>query len=251
MAETWKKLAFETDVVLKTAWTEDTFMYASVASTPVASSPADVLAALSGHAGAGFNFNSQVVTAEDLIIADGGSIGAASEADAFKIAADGTITMKTCINAGEDTDKFVVWDASGNLDFRTGAEVLSDIGGAGGTHALLDGSIADDTVAQDVTRGSIIYGNSTPAWDELVIGAADTFLGSDGTDASYRTAAQVLASLSEEAGAAFGFNGQQLTDVCLQNLADDAAKTALTSKVGMIAYQVDDDAVYICTEAEA
>ena len=250
MAETWKKLAFETDVVLKTAWTEDTFMYASVASTPVASSPADVLAALSGHAGAGFDFNSQVVTAEDLIIADGGSIGSASAVDAIKIAADGTLTFATCINAAADVDKFLVLDASGNVDFRTGAEVLSDIGGASGAHALLDATVNSDTVAQAPTRGSIIYGNATPAWDELVIGAADTFLGSDGTDASYRTAAQVLASISGEAGAAFDWNGQQMQNMLLQSLADDAAKTALTAVVGMIAYQVNDDAVYICTEAE-
>ena len=250
MAETWRKLAFETDVVLKTAWTEDTFMYASVASTPVASSPADVLAALSGHAGAGFDFNSQVITAEDLIIADGGSIGSSSEADALKIAADGTLTIKTCIDAGEDTDKFLVLDGAGNVDYRSGAEVLSDIGGASGAHALLDGTVNSDTVAQDVTRGSIIYANATPAWDELVIGAADTFLGSDGTDASYRTAAQVIASLSAEAGAAFDWNGQQMQNMLLQSLADGAAKTALTAVVGMIAYQVDDDAVYICTEAE-
>jgi hypothetical protein len=36
-----------------------------------------------------------------------------------------------------------------------------------------------------VTRGSLVYGNSTPKWDELVIGSADTLLTSDGTDASW------------------------------------------------------------------
>jgi hypothetical protein len=36
-----------------------------------------------------------------------------------------------------------------------------------------------------VSRGSIIYGNSTPAWDELVIGANATFLRSNGTDAAW------------------------------------------------------------------
>jgi hypothetical protein len=30
-------------------------------------------------------------------------------------------------NAGLDTDKFLVLDASGNVDFRTGAELLSDV----------------------------------------------------------------------------------------------------------------------------
>lgn len=55
---------------------------------------------------------------------------------------------------------------------------------AGGTHALLSATHTD-TVANAVTRGSLIYGNTTPAWDELVIGAANRFLKSDGTDASW------------------------------------------------------------------
>lgn len=33
-------------------------------------------------------------------------------------------------NAGTDTDKFLVLDASNNVDFRTGAEILSDISAA-------------------------------------------------------------------------------------------------------------------------
>jgi hypothetical protein len=40
----------------------------------------------------------------------------------------GTTTLNTVVNAGTDTDKFLVLDASGNIDFRTGTELLSDIG---------------------------------------------------------------------------------------------------------------------------
>lgn len=57
---------------------------------------------------------------------------------------------------------------------------------SGGTNALLDGSVHTDTVAQTVSRGSLIYGNTTPAWDELVIGAAGRVLTSDGTDVSWQ-----------------------------------------------------------------
>ena len=52
-------------------------------------------------------------------------------------------------------------------------------------HVLLDGSIHSDTAADSVTRGSLVYGNATPAWDELVIGLANRVLGSDGTDAAW------------------------------------------------------------------
>lgn len=57
--------------------------------------------------------------------------------------------------------------------------------GASSTNALLDGASHTDTVAQGVTRGSLIYGNSTPKWDELAIGAANRVLRSDGTDVSW------------------------------------------------------------------
>lgn len=40
----------------------------------------------------------------------------------------GTATLNTVANAGLDTDKFLVLDAAGNVDFRTGDELKIDIG---------------------------------------------------------------------------------------------------------------------------
>jgi len=56
--------------------------------------------------------------------------------------------------------------------------------GGGTTHAMLSVTHTD-TVANAVSRGSLIYGNATPKWDELVIGTANYFLKSDGTDAAW------------------------------------------------------------------
>jgi len=42
-----------------------------------------------------------------------------------------------------------------------------------------------DTLAAGVSQGSIVVGNGTPKWAELTIGAADRYLGSDGTDAAW------------------------------------------------------------------
>lgn len=67
--------------------------------------------------------------------------------------------------------------------WRFGAKVYA--GGGGSPHALLDGSTHNDTAAQTVSRGSLIIGNSTPAWTELVIGAANRVLRSNGTDPSW------------------------------------------------------------------
>jgi len=66
-------------------------------------------------------------------------------------------------------------------------------------HTVLDASKHTDSVAQTVTRGSLIYGNSTPKWDELVVGAANSVLWTDGTDVSW-SAAPRLANIADTGG---------------------------------------------------
>jgi hypothetical protein len=48
------------------------------------------------------------------------------------ITATAGINLGTVAAAGTDTDKFLVLDGSGNVDYRTGANVLSDIGASSG-----------------------------------------------------------------------------------------------------------------------
>lgn len=88
---------------------------------------------------------------------------------------------------------YLATDTNGGTLYRSNgvtwvqcAPGVSEAGG-GSPHALLDGSTHSDTVAQSVTRGSLIYGNSTPAWDELTIGAGNTFVRSNGTDVAWST----------------------------------------------------------------
>jgi len=61
MAVEWKKLAYEDDVVTKALFDADTFLYATNDDTPVATSPANVMAALSGHNAAEFLFGTQKI----------------------------------------------------------------------------------------------------------------------------------------------------------------------------------------------
>jgi hypothetical protein len=81
------------------------------------------------------------------------------------IASDGTIDIGVCANAGTDVDKFLVLDATGNVDYRTGAEVLSDISGISVTelNALdgIHGSIHDSLDVRTTGSGTISY---LPAW---------------------------------------------------------------------------------------
>ena len=67
------------------------------------------------------------------------------------------------------------------------ALVAADIPSAIGAHALLDGSVNSDTTVSSVTRGDLIIGNSTPAWDDLAIGSANSVLWTDGIDPSWAT----------------------------------------------------------------
>lgn len=98
---------------------------------------------------------------------------------------------------GQETDDLTYFNGSQwVVKHRPSASsILTHSGSRGGlawtakntaiTHTLLDGAVHTDTSADTVTRGSLIYGNATPAWDELVIGGANTVLRSDGTDASW------------------------------------------------------------------
>jgi len=74
-----------------------------------------------------------------------------------------SLSLDTVVNANTDTDKFLVLDSSGNVDFRTGAQVLSDIGaGTGG----------GDITA--VTAGSGLGGGATTGAATLSVNVDDT-----------------------------------------------------------------------------
>src|SRR3990167_5897920 len=96
---------------------------------------------------------------------------------------------------------------SGKLDFVNKDSEISHDSIAGvsandhhsSTNSLLDGSAHSDSVAQTVSRGSLIYGNATPKWDELIVGAANSVLWSDGTDVSW-SAAPRLANIADTGG---------------------------------------------------
>jgi hypothetical protein len=105
----------------------------------------------------------------------------------------GTLILKTgtgvpgSLNTGEPA-----WDNTSNTLYignTSGVPIPfasnSIGGGSGSPHALLDNSQNIDTKAVVVTRGYIIVGNSTPLWDALAPGAANSVVGYNGTDVCY------------------------------------------------------------------
>jgi fibronectin-binding autotransporter adhesin len=136
-------------------------------------------------AAAGINVPGEVQTTkiaytdgdDALTIADGGGVTTSS-----------TLTIGTVAAAGEDTDKFLVLDSSGNVDYRTGTQVLSDIGGAGSgsSTAADDISAGDAAVSIETTSGNITIDAQANDADVIIKvddnGSAVTALTLDGSD---------------------------------------------------------------------
>ena len=77
----------------------------------------------------------------------------------------GTLNLGSVAAAGTDTDKFLVLDSSGNVDFRTGTQVASDIGVSGA--ATLTGS-TDNTIVT-VTGANAITGEANLTFDATTL----------------------------------------------------------------------------------
>lgn len=116
--------------------------------------------------------------ATDVGIAHGGTGQSTQQA---------AIDALTNVSAATNEHVLTKDTATGNAIFKAAA---------GSSHAILDGSTHSDSVADAVTRGSIIYGNSTPKWDELVLGTNTKFLMSDGTDLAYKDIDDLTADAS-------------------------------------------------------
>ena len=74
----------------------------------------------------------------------------------------GSLNITTVAAAGTDTDKFLVLDGSGNVDYRTGTQVLSDIGGVSSAPTLTGST--DNTVVT-VTGSNAIAGEANFTYD--------------------------------------------------------------------------------------
>jgi hypothetical protein len=68
--------------------------------------------------------------ANEFVIKNGLIIGGGGLQMSGSLGITGSLSISSVVNAGTDTDKFLVLDTNGNVDFRTGTQVLSDIGAA-------------------------------------------------------------------------------------------------------------------------
>ena len=147
----------------------------------------------------------------------------------------------------------VVWD---RLVFEKNAVLKTLFDAQSVLAATVDDTPAALVVAEQEVVGRLTGGNV----DGITIGIADNnMVQIDGTanDTEHAvfnaagleglTDAELLAALSGDAGAAFDWNHQQMQNMVIQNVADNAAKLALTPILGKVAFQVDELAFYGCT----
>ncbi len=78
--------------------------------------------------GFGNDINSQGTYVDQLTITPNATVSNSTLAILGKATVANTLTLSTVAAAGTDTDKFLVLDSSGNVDYRTGTQVASDIG---------------------------------------------------------------------------------------------------------------------------
>ena len=124
-----------------------------------------------GVLGFGNDINSQGTYVDQLTITPNATVSNSTLAILGKATVANTLTLSTVAAAGTDTDKFLVLDSSGNVDYRTGTQVASDIGAAT-TSVSLSGS-TDNTIAT-VTGANALAGEANLTFNGSALGVVGT-----------------------------------------------------------------------------
>lgn len=211
MAVTWKKLAYEDDVITK----------------------------------------GLLDAAGDIIYASGDNtparLAVGANDDVLTLAA-GIPSWAAPTAPGAHKDSHDPADGSDPLDTAAASEIVGvQAAGVGTSHSLaradhahqIQHGIADNHLV--TVDGAV----NQPVDDDIAVFTASGLEG--------QTPAQVAATMAlDDIGvpdAAIDFNEQQATDLVIHNVADNAAKVALTPIIGKMVFQVDELAYYGCTVA--
>ena len=127
----------------------------------------------------GNDINTQGTYVAHVTITPNSTVASSTFAIAGGATVGGSLTLSTVAAAGTDTDKFLVLDGSGNVDYRTGTQVASDIG-AITSGVSLSGS-TDNTVVT-VTGSNATQGEANLTFDgsTLAVTGDLTVSGGDG-----------------------------------------------------------------------
>jgi len=168
MAATWRKLAYEDDVILKTLADANSVLYAVSDNTPaaLAMGASTILARLAAG-------NIVAATPTEirtlLNVADGAT--ANSKATGAELDTGTDDTKFATAKALKDSHNVpsVIPGTSGNLLTSNGTDWTSAAPGAPAAHNIFSTSHGDIAGAAAVVDGDIIIGNATPKWSKLAI----------------------------------------------------------------------------------
>ncbi len=107
----------------------------------------------------------------------------------------GTLNLGSVAAAGTDTDKFLVLDSGGNVDFRAGSDVASDIGAAAALNDLSDVSYSSGDLTI-TSLDKVVFSNGANA--ELSV--ATTGAGTDGRDLTISAGSAPTGSANQDGG---------------------------------------------------
>jgi len=279
MAVTWKKLAYEDDVMLNSVADENSVLYATVNDTPAALAMAastfvarlaagNIVAATVGevqtllNVAAGATANEKATDAElDTGTDDAKFATAKALKDSHNVpsvvpggatnvmTSDGTDWTSAAAGApGAHHDTHDPEDGADALDCAAPGALLEVQASAEGTADEFARADHAHEIVHDITDNSIttIDGTTNSPVDDDI--AVFTALGLEG-----QTPAEVAATMAlDDIGvpdAPVDFNDQQAQDLTIHNVADAAALGGLDAIIGKLAFQVDELAFYGCTVA--
>ncbi len=135
------------------------------------------------------------------ILSDDDSDGDEGDTTVFSVDGLGATTIAGTLNlgsvsaAGTDTDKFLVLDSGGNVDFRAGSDVASDIGAAAALNDLSDVSYSSGDLTI-TSLDKVVFSNGANA--ELSV--ATTGAGTDGRDLTISAGSAPTGSANQSGG---------------------------------------------------
>lgn len=226
MAVTWKKLAYEGDVVTKALFDADTFLYATDDDTPVATSPANVMAALSGHAAAEFLFNTQKI---------GGVVDpTTNQQAATKKYVDDTVAGTDTFIELTDTPGAYAGEASKLVAVNATPDALEFVP----ITDFLEGVPTEDLATKAPTsEWAFDHDADTDAHHAQTHAAAHKNAGAD----------EILLHELGEPTSAVDFDLQQATDLVVMTVANEAGLPAANVAVGQLCWATAELTLHVCT----
>lgn len=148
------------------------------------------------------------------------------------------VYLEDLSDAGSDTDKFLVADSDGKVGYRTGTEVLSDIGGASTASDVTGITLSGDTGSASDTSGNldltIAGGNAistTASSTTVTIDHSDTSSASSVNNSGSTVVQDItidtyghvtaLASATLDLGDSLSFDGNTADGICTYKDADE------------------------------